>query len=233
MAGAGAARMTPKTSDVSATLADQRRHQVRFHSRQAAWFDWIPVLGFGLSSAGLVAARVLAPDGVGLSTPKLALLWFGFLFFGLGLVGLMTWRLRLRPRIVPYFARQIEAFGGRTSAAFRRGRGLYRDIVALDTLADALGVTRLSSFGFGDDYYGQEIRWHSASEGLRTVDALREGLGEDLRAVPDVLPDLETLATVLRVAADLHVDLSLTLRIHKKDSLQVVSSMERRQRSFW
>ena len=39
------------------------------------------------------------------------------------------------PRIVPYIARELGKYGGRTSIAFARGRGLYREIVALDELA--------------------------------------------------------------------------------------------------
>lgn len=215
-----------------ARLAAQRQRQVRFHLEQGAWIAWIPVVGFGLSSMGLVAARALARDGVALSTTKLGLLWFGFLWFGLSLVLMLIWPFRIRPRIVPYFARQIEEHGGETSAAFRRGRGLYREIAALDERAATLGVTPLSAFGFGDDFYGQPVHWHAASEGVRTAEALRQGLGARLLAARDVARDLEVLSAVLGVAADHGIDFSLTLRI-QNDSLQVVSSMERRHGRFW
>jgi hypothetical protein len=225
---------TVGASDVSATLAEQRQRQVRFHSGQGALFVGLAVVGFGFSSMGLVAARTLATEGMGLSTAKLGLLWFGFLYFGLILVSWLTWPyVPKKPRIVPYFARQIGEYGGKTSAAFVRGRGLYLEIVALDRLAGVLGVTPLSVFGFADDYYEQEVRWHAASEGLRTAEALRRGLDETLLEAPHVAEDLEALSSVLRVAADQAVDFGLTLRLSKKDSLQVVSSMECRQGRFW
>jgi hypothetical protein len=154
-------------------------------------------------------------------------------FFGWALVGWLTWPLRIRPRIVPYFARPLAEHGGETSRAFRRGRGLYREIIALDELATALGVTRLSAFGFAYDHYGQEVRWHAAAEGRRTVEALRHGLGAPLRAAPDVAGDLEALAAALRVAEERGIDWSLVLRLNRKDSLQAVSTLEGRQGSFW
>jgi hypothetical protein len=218
---------------VRAVLEEERQRQLRFHLKQGLWFAWIPVVGFGLSGMGLLAARALARGGAGLSAGKLAFLWFGFVWFGLALTALLTLPLRLKPRIVPYFARQIQEYGGQSARAFVRGRGLYREIVALEGLADTLGVKPLSAFGFADDYYGQEVRWHPALEGLITVEALRQGLGVRIPAALDAAHDLEALASVLRVAADKGVAFSLALRIHGKDSLQVVSSMEIRQGRFW
>ena len=225
--------LTSQGSDVRSVLEEQRRRQLRFHLKQGAWIAWVPVIGFGLSSMGLLAARALAQDGVGLSTPKLVFLWFGFVSFGLGLAAVLTAPLRLEPRIVPYFARQIEEYGGMSSRAFVRGRGLYRDIAALESLAGTLGVTPLSTFGFADDYYGQEVQWHAASEGVTTVEALRQALGARLPAELEAAQDLEALASVLRLAADQGVDFCLALRIERKDSLQVVSSMEPRRGRFW
>ncbi len=66
---------------------------------------------------------------------------------------------------------------------------------------------------------------------MRTT--LRRGLGADLLAEADVANDLETLAAVLRVAADRGVPFSLVLRLQKKDSIQVISSGEHRKGSFW
>jgi hypothetical protein len=144
--------MTWDRSDVRAVLEEQRQRQLRFHLKQGAWIVWVPVGGFGLSSMGLIAARALAQDGPGLSTAKLAFLWFGFVSLGLGLASLLTVPFRLETRVVPYFTRQIEEYGGRSSFAFVRGRGLYREIVALEKLANTLGVKPLSTFGFADDY---------------------------------------------------------------------------------
>jgi hypothetical protein len=225
--------MTADGRDVREVLEEQRQRQLRFHLQQGAWIAWVPVVGLGLSSTGLIAARSLARDGVGLSTAKLAFLWFGFVYFVLALAALASFPFRLKPRIVPYFARQLEEYGGESARAFVRGGGLYREIGALETLADTLGVRPLSTFGFADDYYGQEVHWHAASEGVRTVEALRQRLGVPSPAAADAAHDLEALASVLRIAADKGVDFCLAVRILGKDSLQVVSSMEIRQGRFW
>jgi hypothetical protein len=95
-----------------------------------------------------------------------------------------------------------------------------------------LDVPPLSSFGFADDVYGQEVRWHPASEGRRTVGALARGLDDRLRSVPAVAEDLDALATALGVAGQREVAFALMLRLGP-DSLQVVSTMERRQGRFW
>ena len=225
--------MTSDGSDVRAVVEEQRKRQLRFHLKQAAWIAWVPVVGFGLSSLGLMAARTLAQDGMALSTAKLMFLWFGFVSFGLALAALLTQPFRLKTRIVPYFVRQIEEHGGGSTRAFVRGRGLYRDIVALEDLAGTLGVTPLSAFGFADDYYGQTVHWHAASEGLRTAEALRQALNTRLPGARDASDDLDALASVLRIAANRGVDFCLTVRIQRKDSLQVVSSMEVRHGRFW
>jgi hypothetical protein len=225
---------SPFPVDVQSVLSEQRRLQLRFHLRQGLWIIWAPILGLALSILGLVAARSLAQSGQALSTTKVAFLWFGLAYFGLAAVAMATLAFRLRARIVPYFSRRIGDYGGESSTAFVRGRGLHEEASALDERADALGVQRLSSFGFADDFYGQDVRWHSAAGGLATAEALREGPPAAFRSRhPDLPGDLDALATVLRLAADDGVDFCLTVRIFRKDSLQVVSSMEDRQGCFW
>jgi hypothetical protein len=109
----------------------------------------------------------------------------------------------------------------------------YTESVVLEELAERLGVKPLSSFGFTDDYYEQEVRWHPASEGLRTVEALLRGRGSLPVASPGVAEDLQALASVVRTAAEQRVGFSLVLRLHAKDSMQVVRTREVRQGSFW
>ena len=180
-----------------------------------------------------MAARSLAQAGQGLSNTQVAVLWFGLTYFGLALAAIAALPIRLRARVVPYFRRRIAEYGGTSSRAFARGRGLYEEAAALDQMADGLGVRRLSSYGFADDFYGQEVRWHAASEGLATVEALRQGLAAGPPRHPDLPRDLDALVEVLRLAAADGIDFCLTVRIFRKDSLQVVSSMEQRAGSFW
>jgi hypothetical protein len=106
----------------------------------------------------------------------------------------------------------MEPYPGPTSVAFARGRALYRRSAALDRLAGTLGVTPLSAFGFADDLFGQSVRWSPASDGLRTVDALRAGLGAEPPG-PGVAEDLDALTSVLRIAADRGVEFALLLRV--------------------
>jgi hypothetical protein len=215
------------------SLSEQRRHQVRLARRWMTW--WIPAIfavGLGVSLLGLAASIALFQEK---ESPGFTLFLFAgsTVFFGWIVVASVFWPLLTRSRIVPYFARELEAYGGTTMAAFKGGRGLYREIVALDDLASALDVTPLSAFGFADDHYEQEVHWHAASEGLRTVEALLEGLDARLRAAPDVPRDLQALAAVLRTAADQRVEFSLVLRLHARDSMQAVCTREARQGSFW
>jgi hypothetical protein len=196
------------------------------------WIPWIFVIGLCVSLFGLIPSIAAFREG---ESRTLTILVFGFftVFFGWTVVLSLLGPFPLRPRIVPYFARELGTYGGKTMAAFARGRGLYREIVALDQLAGALGVKPLSAFGFAYDYYEQEVHWHAASEGLRTVEALRQSLGANLLAAPDVAQDLEALASVVRVAADQGIPFSLVLRLHAKDSMQAVCTREVRQGSFW
>lgn len=105
-------------------------------------------------------------------------------------------------------------------------------MAVVDALADRQGVRRLSEFGFADDYYGQEVRWFSAAEGVRTVKALRAAVDPAARDTAALRADLEALGVALQAAVDEGVDFCLTVRLWP-DSLQVVMTREPRQRGFW
>jgi hypothetical protein len=222
--------MNTKSSDVQVTLAEQCRHQVRVHRQRMTW--WIRLIffaGFVVSLMGVVAAWRES----GSATPGLFAFAAFAAFFGWASSLSVMAPLPVRPRIVPYFAAQIGEYGGMTMSAFPRGRGLYREIVALEELAGALGVRPLSGFGFAYDHYDQPVEWHPAAEGIRTAEALRDGLDARLRVAPEVSRDLEALADVLRAAANKGIDFSLIVRLHSKDSMQAVCTRETRQGSFW
>jgi hypothetical protein len=226
------ARMSSNDSDVLRTLSEQCRHQLRLIRRwRGPWIPWLFVIGTGVSILGVVGS-VEESRWEGSLTPGV----FGFglftVLFGAIVVRSLIAPLLIRPRIVPYFARQLGEYRGPTMLAFARGQGLYREIVTLDWLARTLGVKPLSAFGFAYDHYEQEVRWHPASDGLRTVEALRHGVGASLLAAPDVAADLDALALAMRAAADQGVDFSLVLRLYTTDSLQACSR-EVRQGSFW
>ena len=225
--------MNASHSDARAVLAAQCEHQVRFaRKRMPWWIPWIFVFGLCVSILGLIP---LIADFRESGSIPWGLLGFAVpaLFFGWAAICWLLGPFPIRPRIVPYFVRELGPLLGDTMAAFSRGRGLFREIAALDALAKTQGVKALSAFGFAYDHYGQEVRWHPASEGLRTVEALRQGFGAPTNAAPDVVRDLEALASVLGTAAAQGVDFSLVLRLYAKDSIQVVCTREDRQGSFW
>lgn len=195
------------------------------------WIPLIFVAGLGVSAYGLVPSISVFREGR--SVGYLVLFGVFTAFFGWAVVLWLLGPLLFRPRIVPCFAHELGPYGGETMAAFRRGRALYRESATLDRLAESLGVKPFSAFGFADDYHEQEIRWHPASEGLTTIEALLRGLGSLPVTSPGVAEDLQTLASVVRTAAEHGVDFSLMLRLHAKDSMQVVRTREVRQGSFW
>ena len=186
------------------------------------------VAGLAVSLFGLVTS--IAAFREDLSPIALLLLYTAFsLLFGWAVILWLTAPLRVKPRIVPYFSGALGAYGGPTMAAFRRGRALYREIAALDERAATLKVTPLSAFGFADDYYEQAVRWHAASEGLKTAEALR-GTAE---SNGEMAGDLDALVSVLRTAVERGVSFSLVLRLQARDNMQVVCTGEPRQGSFW
>lgn len=224
--------MALNQSGIPAVLCDQRRHQVRLHRKRMTWWiPWIFVVGLGVSVLGVVPAIAAFREEGALAR----LVVFGLIavFFAWAVLLWMIGPLLIRPRIVPYFARELGEYAGETMAAFPRGRGLYREIVALEQLAQSLGMRPLSTFGFAYDYYEQQVRWHSAAEGLRTIEALRQGLDARPITASVVADDLEALGRVVRAAADSGVDFSLVLRLHAKDNMQAVCTRETRQGSFW
>ena len=225
--------MDSSRNDVAGNLPEQLRHQVRITRKWMTW--WIPAIfavGLGVSIIGLIPAVTAFVER---GSPRISVIVYGLftIFFGWAVIHSLIWPLFVRPRIVPYFKQELGPYGGSTMAAFFRGRAVYREILALEDLATCLGVAPLSAFGFSHDLYEQEVRWHAPSDGLRTVEALRQGAGTQSSAPPALIQDLEALTTILRVAAERNVQFSLVLRLHAKDSMQGVCTREVRQGSYW
>jgi hypothetical protein len=216
--------------DVLPALLEQRRHQSRTMRARRIVVLVVALMGAGLAGLGVYAAVALWGEGLRPSTLTLIVLAYGLLIFGGALVALLVWSVAARCRIVPYFAREMGSYPGETSVAFGRGHDLYRESAALERLAVTLGVRPLSAFGFGDDLYAQPVRWSPASDGLRTVGALRGHPSVS----PGVAGDLDALAATLRIAADRNVEFALLLRVGGGD-LQSAAVFEPRARAgrFW
>ncbi len=215
-------------------LLEQRRHQTRSALTRRGWVLLVSLLGLGLSALGLFASISSWREGVRPSPLTLIVLAFGFISFGVVLGACLIWLFRAKARIVPYFARELGPYPGESAVAFGRGHDLYRSSAALDRLAATLGVRPLSTFGFGDDLYEQPVHWSPPSEGLRTVEALRAGLGGCPSAGPDIARDLDALASVLRIAVAQGVGFALLLRLGGGDA-QSAGVFEARSRvgRFW
>ena len=225
--------MDSSRNDVPGRLSEQLRHQVRITRKWMTW--WIPAIlavGLGVSIIGLIPAVTAFVER---RSPRISVFVYGLftMFFGWAVIYSVIWPCFVRPRIVPYFKQELEPYGGSTMAAFLRGRDLYREFLALEDLATGLGVAPLSVFGFSHDLYEQEVRWHTPSDGLRTVEAVRQHVGARSNAPPAVIKDLDALTAILRVAAERNVQFSLVLRLHAKDSMQGVCTREVRQGSYW
>ncbi len=224
--------MIANPDDPLPALAEQVRLQIRMNARRATWWiPWIFVIGLAVSILGLITAAMMSRD-TGRALP-VAVLAVPTLGFGWAVALWLLGPLLIRPRIVPCLARELGPMGGETMAAFKRGRALFRHASALERLAIARGVDPLSAFGFHDEHYDQDVRWRSAADGQRTVDALRASLDGELAADAEVARDLEALASVLRTAAERGVDFSLAVRLHATESLQAVCTSESRSGSFW
>lgn len=218
--------------EAPALLSHQLRHQLRLRRKWMTWWiPWIFVIGLCVSVLGLLPAiDAFVQKG---TLGRLVVFGLFAAFFGWAVLLWLLGPLLVKPRIVPCFARELGEYAGEAMAAFPRGRGLYREIAALDTLARTLGVEPLSTFGFADAFYEQAVQWHPAAEGLRTIEALRNGLDANLLTAPSLVSDLDALAQVLRIAAGQGVDFSLVLRLHTADNMQAVRTREIRQGSFW
>jgi hypothetical protein len=209
------------------TLEEQLEHQVRIvRARMPWWISAIFIAGFAFSALGVFTAIASLRDGGSIGARFMVFAVF-FLLFGWAVLRILL-PLRPKPRIVPYFASELEPFGGETMQAFRHGRALYLEFAALDSRARSLGVKPLSAFGFAYDHFGQQVDWHAAADGLATVEALRNQSKDSSAAA-----DLETLADVLRIAARKQVPFALVLRLWERDNMQVVCTREARQGNFW
>ena len=225
--------MDGSRNDGRVLLPAQIRHQVRLTRKWMTW--WIPAIfavGLCVTIIGLIPAVTASVER---GAPRISVFVYGLftIFFGWAVIYSVIWPFFVRPRIVPYFKQELEPYGGSTMAAFFRGCALYREFPALEDLTTSLRVAPLSAFGFSHDLYAQEVRWHAPSDGLRTVEALRQNTGAHSNASPAVIQDLEALTSILRVAAERNVEFCLVLRLHAKDSMQGVCTREVRQGSYW
>jgi hypothetical protein len=130
-----------------------------------------------------------------------------------------------RVRVLPYFERRLGS-----ADTWLAGESLLWHSRVLDTAATRFGVRPLSEFSSGDDLVrGEELRWFSAEEGLRTAERLTQ---PDAAAAlsAEVLSDLVRLREALRTACAEGVQFCLLLR---EGSTASGHEMDQRRGSFF
>ncbi|MBI3866267.1 MAG: hypothetical protein HY290_30680 [Planctomycetia bacterium] len=129
-------------------------------------------------------------------------------FFGFGLW--ITLRVASQTTIVPYFQKALGDID-----TFAQGHAVARSCQALDALADQLGLTPLSAFGFNDDLAGETVVWHPPAQGLATVAGLVASLKTTESLSPDrdlLIKELSNIEHALQKATDANVPFCLLLR---------------------
>lgn len=153
-------------------------------------------------------------------------LFFTWMFFS------MTHENRSSALIAPYFEKRLledPALPGRPDTdPFKRGKALAKQCRQLDGLAVSRQVYALSHFGFADDFEGEEVTWHGAGDGIRSMAGLLGGLdGSALAFAGEVKEDLQSIAGALQRAQKQEVRFCLILR-NGRDY-----SFEKRKGSLW
>jgi hypothetical protein len=154
------------------------------------------------ATAGISLAAIFRGGG---DAPFTSLATAVFLF--LALATCLSVPNLFRVRVLPYFERRL---GG--TDTWLAGESLLWHSRHLDATAAQLSVRPLSEFASGDDLIrGEELRWFSAEDGLRTVERLMQ---PDAAASfsADVVSDLSRLRDALRLACSQGVRFCLLLR---------------------
>jgi hypothetical protein len=111
--------------------------------------------------------------------------------------------------IVPYFQKGLGEIH-----TFARGQAIARSCQALDELAMQLSLCPLSSFGFNDDFAGEELTWHAPEEGLATITGLLTALRNGAHCSGNQAAMIEELAAIehaLRIACERGIPFCLLL----------------------
>jgi hypothetical protein len=182
--------------------------------------DALLIAGFARGLLGGAVAVVWPWAGAVFS----AVLAFGWFILGMSYLD----DLRVKPRIVPYFPASVPG-----PDTFTTGYALARHSKLLDEWAREAGVAALTAFGFTDDLAGDEVTWHPAAEGVRTVEALLRRCHEDPGALAEpqaVVSDLEPVLDVLREADRRGIGFCLHLRA---DAAYTAHEFDIRKGRYW
>jgi hypothetical protein len=165
--------------------------------------------------------------------------------FGCALGSIGTWGLSrftnlsiVSVRVLPYFQSEVAE-----TNTFTAGHALARNWERLDRLAAELGYPLLSHFGFADDRDGDTLVWHSATEGVGIVNAIKREVASDPMRwfgrgpsgasdanANELLSDLDRMSKALARAAERSIPFALVVRLGNGASLM---EMAQRKGSFF
>lgn len=163
------------------------------------------VLGVVVGVGGMLFYRVLwgrSPDDLGLA----AAWWVPGGLVATSFVS--VWYCAARwVSVHPYFERRV---GG--ISTFASGYAVARHLPWLDKAADARRVPRLSSFGWNDDWRGEELAWHTPESGREVIGCLLEALPERFAPGHVLYEELGAMGQALEAAEAKQIRWCLLLR---------------------
>jgi hypothetical protein len=115
-----------------------------------------------------------------------------------------------RVRVVPYFKEPVPG-----PETFPHGQALARYALWLDQAAAQLAVTPLSHFGYSGANSTDADGWYNAADGLATITALLQFLGETPSPADDMaqlIAELQKIASRLSEASKINAGFCLLLR---------------------
>lgn len=112
-------------------------------------------------------------------------------------------------RVIGYYSSRI---GDEAIETWMSGEYICQKMQIIDEICVNEKVTRLTEFGFYDDYDGEEVIWHDAEEGLITLTKIKNHLS--VNGTPDekLLTEISRLEYALGKAAEKDIQFSLLLR---------------------
>jgi len=118
-------------------------------------------------------------------------------------------------KIVPYYKKEKDKNIIDVNT-FSSGRYIAKKCKFLDELAIKSGLNPISKFGYYDDFFGEKVIWHNASDGLRTVSGLIEEIRtntSDVKNIDRIVEELEKIEKSLIIATENKIPFCFILRL--------------------
>jgi hypothetical protein len=113
-----------------------------------------------------------------------------------------------RFHIAAYYSRRIGDEGINT---WLNGEEIGKKMREIDQICIQKGVSKLTEFGFYDDYEGDQMIWHDAGAGLVTLKAISNHLRAAVAVDETLLIEISRLEYALNKATEKEIQFSLLL----------------------